>query len=137
MEREDLFRNSGYITTKIQLDLYRCAEDFMSKNKMNRTQLAKYLGVSKGYVSQLLSGDYDHKLSKLVELALAFDMVPSMEFKPIEEAVSDDKHRFEQPKYSRIVEYREVYRNKSNFRFVAAKTYETALPMSNRQKRIA
>lgn len=92
MEREDLFKNSGYITTKIQLDLYKCAEEFMHKNNMNRTQLAKYLGVSKGYVSQLLRGDYDHKLSKLVELALAFDMVPSVEFKTREEAVSDDKH---------------------------------------------
>lgn len=137
MKRDDLLKNSGYLTTKIQLDLYRCAEEFMRKNDMNRTQLAKYLGVSKGYVSQLLNGDYDHKLSKLVELALAFDMVPSVEFKPMEEAVAEDRHRFEYPEYSRVVEYKEVYRSKTNFRFVAAASYETASSMSNSQRKTA
>lgn len=134
MKREDLLRNSGYLTAKIQLDLYKCAEDFMRKNNMNRTQLAEHLGVSKGYVSQLLNGDYDHKLSKLVELSLAFDMVPSVEFKPMEEAVAEDRHSFECPKYSQIVEYSKVCRNKGSFRFIAATSYETPSSMSNIQR---
>jgi len=85
-------------------------------------------------VSQLLNGDYDHKLSKLVELSLAFDMVPSVEFKPVEEAVVEDRHSFKCPKYSQIVEYSKVCRNKGNFRFIAATSYETPSSMSNIQR---
>ncbi len=97
MTREDIIKNSGYWTAKAQLDLYSCAEEFMKSRNMNRTQLAEYLGVTKGYVSQLLSGDYDHKLSKLVELALAFGVVPKIEFQPIEEAINDDRRKYTKP----------------------------------------
>ena len=69
--RNDILKSPEYWTTQLQLDLYNCALKFMEENNLNRTQLAKHLGVSKGYVSQLLNGDYDHKLSKLVELSLA------------------------------------------------------------------
>ena len=47
----------------------------MAETGRNKSQLAEYLGVSKGYVSQLLNGDYDHCMSKFFELALAFGMV--------------------------------------------------------------
>ena len=42
----------------------------MKEKKLNRTKLAQKLQVSKGYVTQLFNGDFDHKLSKLVELTL-------------------------------------------------------------------
>lgn len=74
-----------------QIALYQCAEKFMRKNRMNRSQLAKYLGVSNGYVSQLLNGDYDHKLSKIVDLALTFGYVPDVKFIPVEEMIAYDK----------------------------------------------
>lgn len=63
----------------------------MSRNKMNRTQLAAHLGVSKGYVSQLLNGEYDHKLSNLIKLSLAFGYVPTLEFRPVAEVLKSDK----------------------------------------------
>ena len=66
---------------------------------MNRTQLAAHLGVSKGYVSQLLNGDYDHKLSKLVELALAFGYVPAVTFVPVEKAIEADKQDYTRPSW--------------------------------------
>ena len=47
----------------------------MAVTDRHKSQLAEYLGVSKGYVSQLLNGDYDHCMSKFFELALAFGMV--------------------------------------------------------------
>ena len=47
----------------------------MAVTDRHKSQLAEYLGVSKGYVSQLLNGDYDHRMSKFFELALAFGMV--------------------------------------------------------------
>ena len=57
----------------------------MTKNNMNRTQLAEHPGVSKGYVSQVLNGNFDFKLSKMVELSLAMGMIPEVKFTPIDE----------------------------------------------------
>ena len=58
------------------------------------TQLAQHLGVSKGYVSQILNGDYDHRLSKFMELSLAFGYVPRIEFIPIEQVLEEDSHSY-------------------------------------------
>ena len=62
----------------------------MKETGRNKTQLAEYLGVSKGYVSQLLNGDYDHRLSKFFELSLAFGVIPQIDFIPVGKYVSDD-----------------------------------------------
>lgn len=91
MERKDVLKSVDYWTTKIQLDLYQCAVAYMQKSGKNKTQLAKHLGVSKGYVSQLLNGDYDHRLSKMVELSLAFGFVPNVSFKHVEDVISEDR----------------------------------------------
>lgn len=88
MTREELLKSPEYWVTGIQLDLYNCAERFMEQHKLNRSQLASHLGVSRGYVSQLLNGDYDHKLSKLVELSLAFGYVPNLTFMPVDQYVA-------------------------------------------------
>lgn len=102
MERKELLESPEYWITKAQFDLYACAEDYMRSHKMNRTQLAEYLGVSKGYVSQLLNGDYDHKLSKFVELAIAFGFVPKIEFQAIAEAINEDSNEYVIPKWSPV-----------------------------------
>ena len=60
----------------------------MKKNHMNSSQMAAHLGCSKGYVSQLLNGNFDHKLSKLVSLSLAIGKVPVLEYKDLSEVVS-------------------------------------------------
>lgn len=57
MEREDILRTANYWATSIQIELYNCAIKSMEKNGMDATQFAEYLGVSKEYVSLLLSGD--------------------------------------------------------------------------------
>lgn len=90
MTRAEILKTAEYWVAYIQVALYNCAEKFMSDNKMNRTQLAEYLGVSKGYVSQILNGDYDHKISKLVDLSLKFGYVPKIEFKSLKEYIRDD-----------------------------------------------
>lgn len=90
MKRENILKNAGYWITHIQLALYNCAFKFMKTKGMNRTQLAAHLGVTKGYVTQLLNGDYDHKLSKLVELSLSFGYVPKIDFVPVEKYCLED-----------------------------------------------
>ena len=80
-----LAQTKGYWLTKIQNDLYNTVEDYLTAHKMTRTQLAEKLKVSKGYVSQVLNGDFDHRLSKLIELSLAVGVVPNIKFQPADE----------------------------------------------------
>ena len=105
MSRKEILSTPEYWIAKIQMDLYNCAEDYMEANGMNRTQLANHLGVSKGYVSQLLNGDYDHKLSKLVELAIAFGVVPRIDFKPLDDVIAEDSNIYKLPVWKNKINY--------------------------------
>jgi transcriptional regulator with XRE-family HTH domain len=96
MTREELLKSPDYWTGKLQLELYRQIEDFMKKNEMNKTQLAEHLGCSKGYVSQLLNGDFDHKLSKFFELTLAIHKIPEITFSDVDDYIQSDKGNFKQ-----------------------------------------
>ena len=90
LDRKEVLKSPEYWTAKTQIELYNLAESFMKETGRNKTQLAEYLGVSKGYVSQLLNGDYDHRLSKFFELSLAFGVIPQIDFIPVGKYVSDD-----------------------------------------------
>lgn len=92
MSREKILRSPEYWSTIIQMALYDCAKKFMAKRKMNQRQLATYLGVSTGYVSQVLNGDYDHRLSKFVDLSLAFGYVPKVEFVSVEDVITSEEN---------------------------------------------
>ncbi len=129
MTREDILRNPSYWISHIQTSLYNCAEEYMRRNNLNRTQLAEKLGVSKGYVSQLLNGDYDHKLSKLVELALAFGMIPEVEFKPIDDRLREDRFAYSKSKW-RAVSYNTAMTTKT-IQFESGDSYEMISPDSN------
>jgi len=90
MKREELLKNKGYWISKIQIDLYNQLEKYMSENNLNRTLLAKKLGVSKGYITQVLNGDFNHRISKLVELSLAIDKVPELNFKDLNNLIREE-----------------------------------------------
>ena len=79
---DELLTTTEYWTTRIQLDLYSHLQAYMKRNGLNKTQLAQKLGVTKSYVTQILNGDFDHRISKLVELSLAVGLIPRMEFVP-------------------------------------------------------
>ena len=86
---EELAQTEEYWLTNIQCDLYARVEEYRETNGWNRSQLAAHLGVSKGYISQVLNGDFDHKLSSLVRLALAVGVVPNLKFQPVAEYVEN------------------------------------------------
>lgn len=94
MKREELLRNPAYWTAGLQMELYRQIVNFMECHHMNKTQLAEYLGCSKGYVTQLLNGDFDHKLSKFVELSLAVGKIPEITFSDVDQYVLSDKREY-------------------------------------------
>lgn len=102
MTRDELLNSREYWITKIQLDLFNQLESYMTDNNISRTQLAEKLGVTKGYVSQILNGDFDHKISKLVDLALAIGQVPVITYeKPT--AVVDNQPKLTTTKSSKNV----------------------------------
>ena len=90
ISREELLRSKEYWTADIQLKLFAEIEEFMKSHQMNRTQFAEYLGCTKGYVTQLLSGDFDNKLSKMVELSLAIGKIPAIEFKSVDQYIQTE-----------------------------------------------
>ena len=92
MNRKELVKSPEYWTTQIQLDLFELIENYCKKNNLSKTELAAQLGVTKGYVSQILNGDFDHKMSKLVELSLACGKVPVLQFIDIDNYIKKDKN---------------------------------------------
>ena len=100
MTREELVTSPEYWTSNAQIDLFDCALKFMKEHNMNRKQLAEYLGVSKSYVTQLFNGEFDHRLSKFMELTLSFGYVPKISFIPKEDFVHQDI--VEQVKWSEV-----------------------------------
>jgi len=93
MKRKELLQNKGYWTAKIQMDLYEQLKDYMHKHNLNKTQFAQRLGCTKGYVTQILQGDFNHRVSKLVELSLAINKVPKLEFVELEDYIQEEDNR--------------------------------------------
>lgn len=85
MKRDDLIKSKGYNITKIQNELFRLVDEYLETNGKTRTQFAKDLNVTKGYVSQILNGEFDFKLSKLVELSLAIGKIPEINYISIDD----------------------------------------------------
>jgi transcriptional regulator with XRE-family HTH domain len=90
LTREELLRSPEYWFEDAQNELYRQVVAFMEKEGLNQTQLAERLGVSKGYISQILKGEFNYTLKKLIELSLAIGKVPKIEYQDISAAVEDD-----------------------------------------------
>ena len=109
MKREKLIKSKGYIVSQIQLGLLNLIGKYKDERKLKDYQLAQELGVSKGYVSQLLNATYDHKISKVVDLSLACNAVPLVFFVSLDEYLKNDKednvYRIFPVKRPRLVTY--------------------------------
>ncbi|MEO8962488.1 MAG: helix-turn-helix transcriptional regulator [Ginsengibacter sp.] len=90
MTRKELIKSEEYWTAQIQIDLFELIENYRKNNNLNKTQLAAQLGVTKSYVTQVLNGNFDHKVSKLVELSLAFGKVPVLQFIDVDKYIEKD-----------------------------------------------
>jgi transcriptional regulator with XRE-family HTH domain len=102
MKRTELLQSPIYWTTKIQIDLFNQMELYMKENNLNRTKLAEKLNVTKGYITQVLNGDFDHRISKLVELSMAIGVVPRVNFESMDQCIKEDKVKtfhFDENKY--------------------------------------
>lgn len=91
MTRAELLKSKEYWMGEIQQELFELIEDYLKKNNLTRIQFAEKLNVTKGYVSQILNGEFDHRLSKFIDLALAIDKVPRVKFINLEEIIKQDE----------------------------------------------
>lgn len=90
MKRKELIESREYWIADIQLNLFEIIQKYLSDNKMSQSLFAEKLGVTKGYISQILNGDFDHKISKLVDLSLAVGKVPTVTFQDIHDFLGDE-----------------------------------------------
>ena len=105
MDRKDVLKSPEYWIARIQVALYYCAEKFMRESGKNKSQLARHLGCSKGYVTQLLNGECDHKLSKIVKLSLAFGYVPVIDFVEVNSYIESESVKWTPEKKRGTVPY--------------------------------
>lgn len=75
--REEILNQASYWVEGINNELYNAILDFMEHKALNRTQMAKHLGISKGRMSQILNdGEINFSIEKLIEIALKIDKYP-------------------------------------------------------------
>lgn len=92
MKREELLTSTEYWVAKTQIDLFNNVNDYLKENGLSRLDLAKKLGVTKGYISQVLNGTCDHRLSNIYKLSLAIGKVPTLKLQNIQTVLEGDKN---------------------------------------------
>lgn len=94
--REELLKTEEYWFETLQNAIYRMVAEYIQKEGINQTQLAEMLGVSKGYISQIMNGNFNYTLKKMIELSLALKKAPAFEFKNLDRYIQEDtQKRFE------------------------------------------
>lgn len=107
LKKEELQKTPEYWLETIQNELYQLVVDYMERQGINQTELAEKLGVSKGYISQILKGQFNYTLKKLIELSLAMDRVPNLQFQQYEDFTSVEN------KKNSVTSYLMVYTSNS------------------------
>ncbi|MGV3602005.1 MAG: helix-turn-helix domain-containing protein [Dyadobacter fermentans] len=84
-EREEILRGTGYWLAKVQIQVFNLLNTYMEENNVTQKQVAEKLNVSPSYVSQILNGNFNFTISKLIELALLVGKAPIIHFETIEQ----------------------------------------------------
>ena len=80
LTQDELLETPDYLLTKYQNEIFRVLHEYMGNNRLSQKDVAKKLGVSNAYISQVLNGNFNFTLKKLIELGLAIGKVPKIEF---------------------------------------------------------
>jgi len=87
-EREELLRSSEYWLTKVQIQVFNLLNTYIEENNLTQKQVAEKLNVSPSYVSQILNGNFNFTVSKLIELALLVGKVPIIRYETVEQIMT-------------------------------------------------
>ena len=93
---EELRRTKEFWMERIQNDIFRFVKSYMDENQINQSQLAHNLGVSKGYVSQILNGNFNFSIKKLIELSLKLKIAPDINFKSLQQFINEERQRIQE-----------------------------------------
>lgn len=94
--REDLIKSSEYWTEIIQNKIYNDLAEYIETHEIQNKQIAESLGLSKGRVSQILSGEnLNFRLDTLVRLCLTINRIPDFQLVDINEFIAKDKENTE------------------------------------------
>ncbi len=84
MITEEEFSNTEEFWLKtIQHEISLQVSAYLKENKLTQTQFSTQLGVSKGYISQMMKGEFNFTLKKLIELSLAIGKAPVLRLEPL------------------------------------------------------
>ncbi|MBT3251966.1 MAG: helix-turn-helix transcriptional regulator [Candidatus Marinimicrobia bacterium] len=89
-----LMKTKTFWLERIRHTLFAAIDSYMERKSLNRTELANELGCSKGYISQVLNGNFNHKLEKLVELSLAVGLAPKIEFTDLDQVIEERMNKY-------------------------------------------
>lgn len=85
LSKKELLSTPNYLLTKYQNEIFRQLVMFMESHNLTQRDVAKKLGVSASYISQILNGNFNFTLKKLIELGLMMDKIPNLEFVTFDE----------------------------------------------------
>ena len=110
LKREVFVRKPEYWLETIQNEIFRQVTAYLKDNNMTQNQLADQLGVTKGYVSQIMKGEFNYTLKKLIELSLAVGKAPVINFIPLAEIIESEKvYSPETPPLNKVAESNKNY----------------------------
>lgn len=83
-------RTNEYWFETIQNEIYRKVSEYIKREGITQTQFAEKLGVSKGYISQIMNGNFNYTLKKMIELSLAVEIAPVIDFQNLNDYIKED-----------------------------------------------
>ena len=94
--RSELLKSEEYWTEIIQLKLYNDIVEFVEESGLSNKEIARKIGVSKGRVSQILSGkNLNLRIDSLVKISLAINKVPNLYLEDIDRFINKDTNNKE------------------------------------------
>lgn len=79
--RKSILNESSYWIEKLNIDLYDALITYQENNNLKKGELAEYLEISKGRLSQILNeGDSNFNTSTLVNILLKLGKFPKIDF---------------------------------------------------------
>ncbi len=89
--REELLKSPDYWFEAAQNDLFAEVKQYLDKENISQTELAEKLNVSKGYISQIMNGNANFTMKKLIAFFISIGRVPQVEYLDFEEVIKKDK----------------------------------------------
>ncbi|MCD4794678.1 MAG: helix-turn-helix domain-containing protein [Bacteroidales bacterium] len=89
LSQKELIQRPEYWIETLQNEIFRQVYTYMNNEKLNQTQLAEKLGFSRGYISQILNGNFNFSIKKLIELSISIGVVPKIQFQSIYEYIEE------------------------------------------------